>query len=909
MQNLAKMRNNQILIAILVLMVVLVGRLFYLTVIDGKVWTEKAEKLSVREIHTTAPRGDIYDRNNKLIATSVPQYNVHVTKNKLSETEMNLLSRNLNKLFQENGDTIIDEFPIKYEEGKFLYTYDQKIQEYLAAQNMSPNLTGQQAFDELRLRYNIDPSLDQYEAQLKLQNVHAVFPPISVGKTIEFISNNEKKSFLERYQLKPNVSAETAFNKIVEHFEVNEGYSVEEKRQILIIRDSVDAQGFKQYIPVEVANSVSDKTVIAISEGKVKYNGAQVVLESKRVYPYGTVASHVIGYLGKISEANEEKYVNELNYSRGDLIGLEGMEKYYESTLKGTDGVKKLEVDVHGNLVREISEIAPKKGKDIKLTIDIDLQKLAEDSLTKTLEQLRVEGTFESKWGNFGFDDAYPRAEVGSVVALDPKTGEVLVLANSQNFDPNDFSSGITSENWDKLQPKNPRDPMSPRPLYNVATNTSVQPGSTFKPVVGAAALDQGWDPNRSLYDDGKILLGGNSFGCWIWNLFQGKHGYENFYEALEESCNYYFFDLGTGHDWYTGKDLPIKMGSTVVMETAKKFGLGQKTGIELSETIADIPSEANKLKHTKINLESFLRRTMAVYFGSEVAEDEKKSQKIVDEVTSWVDTNPKREVVYEGLEKLGVDPNKTNELTDIVKYDYAVSGKWNTGDMFNLSIGQGENSYTPLQMGRYVSTIANDGIINPVTLTKAVDGKEKVYDKGKASGVKPSSIADIQEGMRRVATGSDGSARATFTNFPIQVAAKSGTAERSGKINPPDEVAYIKQYLPSIYPSLSFEDLMKKTNALMTESPDIYKTQDVAIRVALMELSKGKVTADMIDAFKPTYENFGVFMGYAPYDDPQIAISVLLVQGGTGAQGGPLAREIMAEYLGLNKTPEAENK
>jgi len=163
----------------------------------------------------------------------------------------------------------------------------------------------------------------------------------------------------------------------------------------------------------------------------------------------------------------------------------------------------------------------------------------------------------------------------------------------------------------------------------------------------------------------------------------------------------------------------------------------------------------------------------------------------------------------------------------------------------------------------------------------------------------------EILEGMRRVAHGSRGSARRYFANFPVEVAAKTGTAERDGYINPPSEVEYVKTYLKRIAPQLTWEQVEEKMRSLKEEDPETFQSDDVAVVSAVVRLTDGKVTREKINQFKPVYDNFSWFVCTAPVDDPKIAVAVLIFQGGQGGLGAPVAREIIAQYLELDKAYE----
>ena len=176
-----------------------------------------------------------------------------------------------------------------------------------------------------------------------------------------------------------------------------------------------------------------------------------------------------------------------MKYSPNDIIGKTGVEEKFETELRGKNGVRRVEVDVLGNTTNILDEEKAIPGNNIYLTMDLKLQKVAEEALKYTLEEIQVGGTFESKWGDYKFGTSkskrrpYINATSGAVVVTDVKTGELLALANYPAYDPNLFSTGISSTDWASLFPENEEDLLAPRPLYNIAIQTAIQPGSTFK--------------------------------------------------------------------------------------------------------------------------------------------------------------------------------------------------------------------------------------------------------------------------------------------------------------------------------------------------------------------------------------------------------------------------------------------
>ncbi len=903
-----KSRTNQILLMVMVMMAILGLRLFDLTVVEGSVWDERASSISVKTISTSAPRGEILDRYGRVLAGNIPSFTVHFSPGDLSNEEINRVSRNLIHILEANGDAYYDNFPILMENGKFEYTYQKDIEDWLASQAMPTDYSAEQAFDEMRRRQNIDEGLNKYDAQAELQTVYNIFPPISV-KNMKFLKELDKESFLGRYYLDLDLTAEQAFRALREKFEIPADLTDEEARKIMVVRNELSSQGYRKYMPAKIAGGVSNNTIVIIEEKNSDLPGVEVVAESIRYYPNGNTAAHVLGYLGQISESEKSYYVDEKGYKPTDMVGQEGLEKSFESYLKGTDGTKNVEVNAFGELVRVINETEPQKGKDLYLTIDLELQKTAEDALQQALTEIQKAGTFKSQWGDFKYGTAYKNANVGAVVALEVETGDVLAMASYPDFDPNLFATGISKEDWNALQGQNLRDPLSPLPLFNVAARTAVQPGSTFKMVTATAALESGLDPNRKLRDGGYVKLGNRTYGCLIWNRSRGNHGYINLMEALEVSCNYYFFDIATGRDFYKRTSLGLRepMNIEKITSFAQQYGLGVKTGIEIPETVVPVPSQERKMAQIKSMLRNVLIGRAEMYFQKSIIQDKEKLKENIDTIVSWTEENPTRNELIQRMGKMGVKENLVETVVDLCKFTYFNQAAWTTGDELNISIGQGENAYTPLQMANYIATIGNKGVHNQVSLIKAIEGEgPHVKEPGKKISLQnEDNLKYIIEGMKRVATGPKGSLKGTFGNFPVQVAGKTGTAERAGKINPPDEVEYIKQYLPKINGSLKWTDVELEMNRLLKEYPDIYSTRNYAVRQAVINLSGGRVTAAKIDAYKASYDPFAWVMAMAPADDPKIAVAVLLFQGGTAGYAAPVAREVIGKYLQLDKIYE----
>ncbi len=879
-------------------MAILVIRLFVLTVFQHDRWSDEAAALSTKSITTSAPRGNIYDRNGTVLATNKQVFNVRMYSSNMDDQELNDVAFRTIRLLKKNGDHYEDEFPIKMKDGTFYFTYDKKIKEWLDDHNMAENTSAEDAFEQLRSSLGISKSLSVYDAQAEMQTTYGVYPPISVGAVIKYTYENEKNSFLESYGFDKDLSAEETFKKLREKFQIDSGLSNMDARRIMVVRHALHELGYTKYIPATISSEVSEETIIEIEENPDQYRNVEIASEYVRTYPKGAFASHIVGYVGKISDADKEKYVKELGYSSDDLIGQDGIEAGYESSLKGKDGVKTIKVDAMGNQVAELSTEDPVAGNDVYLTIDERVQDSVEENLQKVIKAVNGTGSFKSRYGSGSLEHT-SKCQSGAAVVLDVKTGEVLGMASYPDYNPNLFAEGISDKDWNDLQTDNIRDPLSAQPLYNIATRSAVQPGSTFKPVTATAAMANGLDPNRMLKDGGRVTVGDRDFDCLIYTRTHSTHGYVNMAKAIGVSCNYYFYDIGQGKDYYTGGSLGYKCGVDEILKYAKKYGLGEKTGIELTETTTTAPSAEKKLNGTAMQLENILWTRAELYFTKEARSDEKKLGAYIHEIASWTEENPSYEEVIDRLKDCGIRESRIGTVADLCKFSYFEQAGWTEGDALNISIGQGENAYTPLQLANYAATIGNRGKKNQVSVVAGVEGQgEKKKEEAEDIGVSEKSFDYILAGMRNVANMKDGSLYSIYHKFDIPVCCKTGTAERSGFINPPSEVKYVKKHLSSWTSSFTWKDVQKEMDRIMKKYPSIYQSKDVAVRQAVYNLSDGKITGKIMDQHKGVYENFAWTIALAPQDDPEIAVCVLLVQGKASVNAGIISREIIGDYF-----------
>ncbi len=625
----------------IVALVAIILKILYMNVIKYDYYTTLAEDQTYKEVTIKAARGEIRDRYGRLLAGNENQFTLEVSINELvkndtkqDKSEGNNTSLKLINLLDKNEEKYIDEFPIVVKNGVYSYTYDDKISQYKTENDIPQDLNAKESFyyivDSLISQGNLtqdDRDLKPAELQKKV-NEAGKYPPILVSKWT-FVQDREKNDWLEGYrveswmeknEIKSSMNAKIAFEAIRDYYLIDPSLSDEEARKILVVRDLVKSQGYTKYKPVTIAKDISEATIATIEETALELPGISVSNQPVRTYPNGQLAAHILGYLGKIPSTQEQEYLNntEEKYNKDDIVGLSGVEKTQESKLHGTDGYKKVKVDTVGNITENLEVTEPVSGDTVYLTLDKDLQAVTESALERAITTAREGGYYESPYGNVSMSGGKMNAKSGAAIVVDVNNGQVLASASYPSYDPNLFVSGIRSEDYKKLQPENKNDLLAPSALLNLVTQGVFQPGSTFKMITSMAALENGLSPEYSINDPGVIWIGKKSYGDAIWNKDKSNHGITNMYKALQESCNIYFFTIGTGKNRVGGPDPSAKIGPEEVMEYARLFGLDERTGLYedlCSESKGTVPSEEAKTKSTKLMLKNYLDKAMRTSF------------------------------------------------------------------------------------------------------------------------------------------------------------------------------------------------------------------------------------------------------------------------------------------------------
>ncbi|HSD72575.1 MAG TPA: penicillin-binding protein 2 [Thermoanaerobaculia bacterium] len=322
---------------------------------------------------------------------------------------------------------------------------------------------------------------------------------------------------------------------------------------------------YPEFVPIPIAENLTLEEVATVEARAPEHPEFAIAVSQRRLYKRGGSASHVLGYL---AEATPDQIKSSSNaYGLGDWIGQKGIESSYEKLLGGTNGERRVIVDSHAREIAEESRTESRAGQNLFLTIDRDLQQLAEE-------------LFADK--------------VGSAIALDPKTGEILALVSAPSYDPNWFTRRVTAQEWTKLL----SDP--DHPLQNRAIQNTYSPGSVFKIFLAYGALAHGWvDPDWQVFCPGHATFYGRTFRCHR----KGGHGLVNLRNAIKLSCDVYFYNLGR------------RLGVDRIAQIAREFGFGEPTGIDLAhEKPGLVPSE--EWARTKRGARWYPSETISVAIG-----------------------------------------------------------------------------------------------------------------------------------------------------------------------------------------------------------------------------------------------------------------------------------------------------
>ncbi len=497
-----------------------IGRIIYLQVTAPE--KKEDSDLTVRTLTVKALRGEIFDRNGKPLVSNEYSYNVYLDAGSFPKTNYAINREIISLIDILKASIETDYFPI------------QKTKEGIEYKAFESNSQKEKSFLKM---------LDRYALSRETEAVGLV------------------KYLEKRYAL-----VDTKGN-----LTVKEEYYL----PVMAIRYESERLNFSSTNPFTIAYNISNEQLTAIEEANL--NGVSIEKKAERAYNYPSYASHILGRTGKIP-SEKLGYYTEKGYSMDAVVGIDGAEEAFEEYLRGQDGILVIVEDANGNRVDEYYKKEPIPGKDVYLTIDIDMQITAEDALAYNIQYIRnkaIEKIAEDT-AKYTLPDGTlsPNAKIsqyigedvssGAATLVDPYTGEVLALASNPTFDLTNY-----------IKEYNTLINAEYNPLFNRALMGTYEPGSTFKISVAAAALENGViNRNTTIFDSG-VYKFYNDFQphCWIYTSYGYGHGNVNVISAIQNSCNYFFYDVG--------RQLTIEK----LNKYCKSLGLGEPTGIEIPES------------------------------------------------------------------------------------------------------------------------------------------------------------------------------------------------------------------------------------------------------------------------------------------------------------------------------------
>lgn len=900
-------RFTSLVVIMIMIFTAILSKLAYLQIVKYEDNKEQANNQSIRQLTEPAPRGNILDKNGSLLATSIQSYVLTFMEAEDSKKQFFTTMDKTFKLLDDTGEKLQDTFQLKIDPFRFEF-----------------NTSDADTIKALELRFKKDRGLDfkvQQELYPKQKDELTIEQQKKIDEELLKISPEDTFYALVKdpdYQLYKLLG----YNEEQEKDLLKKGgkditdlllkdHSLEQLRKYMLVKDAIKLQKFSGFKPVTIANNMKRDSAFIFLQKLNELSGIDVTIQPIRSYPYNELASSVIGYIGAIDGGQKDKY-EERGYDLStDFIGKAGIESAFEDRLKGSKGGTTVKVNKYGRKTEELFRLEPYPGQSIQLSIDKNIQYMAEKVLDDEMKYLQSNSHREP-----GLNTA--NATRGAVVVEDVNTGKILAMVSTPSFDPNImavpgrltpelrqqyFAPDLKAfgEDYikrrglsislddlfplvDKKDPKNTqrKDPYDiyPKPFLNYATMGAVPPGSTFKPLTAVAGLEEGLItpgevipevPIASKYPEFKSYQAGGAYHGGVMNLSR----------ALEVSSNYYFYDVGYR--------LYKNGGLDKLAQYAWKFGLGKdpksnvrsSTGIEIAENtsgqVYNYESSKRLVAATSVfDFVDFIQNgkyitSNKVYTfkpfpigineedgeGLKQAKEELKKA-LRDELMKDYEDKDKATLFNNFNEELkGKFQKLVNALPEDEKSQYskadissmsAATATYvyfdkriiiTTGaNVLDASIGQGMNEFTPLQLTNYIATIVNGGIRYRTSLVNNIlDSNGKIIEE-----VKPEVLENVNMSPSTVSAVKEGMKKVTeegtavsvFKDFPIQTGGKTGTAT--------------------------------------------FREKEV----------QGKVGR----------EDFGVYVGFAPFDKPEIAVTILIYDGGHGFFGANVAKAVYEEYF-----------
>lgn len=912
----------------------IVVKLAYLQIYKHDDYKDRANENATRFVAEKAPRGEILDRNGNVLATNKQTYTLTYTSTDEAEKNFYNTMSSVFKILKDNKESVQDDLLLKIDNNGELY---------FAYKSSSPD---NQQYE--KIRFLRDRGMNEKIERKKFGNEKKDLTDdqiAQVDKELLAVTPEEAFEYLvKNYSLiglvDPNPSSDQkkAYDEMDGAELTNlilKKYSKKEIRDYMVVKDAIKMQSFKGYRSVTITSNINKNTAFIIYQKLNDLPGINVDLQPVRSYPYGTLGSAVLGYVGQIDSSLESDYKLRGYDPSTDLIGKSGIESAFEDELKGVKGGKTIKVNSKGKETEELFKLESYPGNNVNLTIDKNVQYAMQEALKDTINQVRTQNQ-DSEGQNF------PNATRGAALAVDVKTGKIIALTSYPDFDPNLFAipGQLTKKqteqyfapnfeefgkefikrtgakkSLDQLFPKDKNgyrtDPydLYPRAFYNYATLGTLPPGSIFKPVTALAGLQEGViTPGATIDATGKFNIHPKTFGsgfapvCWIYSQGGGSHGPTNVEKALQVSCNFYFYE--------TAYRLYMKEGENVdalnaIAKYAWKLGLGvdpnskanPSTGIEIEENTTGQTYNFESMKASMISLANF---ELADFLekenpsGSAQAMYPANSEKFIPFDFSRSDDDSEK------LKALKIDlKNKIKERFEVVGTDKPKSSR----DEFAASIlpdvkGIMENSDKYKEnVKKYEAKYNKSVSINDQASTVAKCIATYVITNKAAEMTSPAQLvfAAIGQGINH------------YT--PLQLAAYISTLANGGTryaLHLVDSVTdvqgnVVEEFKPKVLDKI---DISKSTlNAIkegMRRANDEEGGTASSVFSTFPIQTAGKTgTAD----YSNTQREYGrapyaTYVSFAPVDNPEIAFVGVIYDGGHGSYTAPVAKATYEAYF-----------
>ncbi len=605
----------------LIIAAIFVARLADWQLIHGGEYKALSTRSTSYNVDTQATRGEILDRNGAGLVTNTTHYKIVIDKLYADEDTLDNTLLFLMDLLGKTGDQWDDKLPVLYSNGSYVYRTS---------------------------------------------------------------AEEEIKTLRETIAAGEGASAQECMALMCDRYKIKAEYSARQRLALASVHYNMEISGYSNSNPYVFASDVSRDAVASVSENTQGVGGVDVQTYLVRAAQNPTLAPHVIGALGAITEEEYEQLsYSGKHYAINDTVGKFGIEAAFEAELKGEGGTKLIQRNSDGTIVDTVETINSKPGNTVYLTLDSRLQEIAGTSLKANIEAARAEGEAESEAK--GEEMLGEDCQSGAVVMLDVSDFSVLAAASYPTYNLNKYSE--YGDYYMSLAGN------SLSPMYNRAFSGTFAWGSVFKPCVALAALEE-----KTIKPDTKIFCT-EKYDYYPSNVVRCMHRHEelDLRGAITQSCNYYFAETGR------------QLGIDTMYLYAERFGLGEYTGVEIEES----------------------KGTLA-----------------------------------------------GRDSTD-----------WQPGNTVQAAIGQSDNAFTPVQLATYAATIANNGVrLKTHVVSKITDYERKTVIADNSApetvdecGISAENLETVQSAMLNVTQAEEGTAYSVFGDYPIKVAAKTGTAENAG--------------------------------------------------------------------------------------------------------------------------------